>query len=479
VGQDIQSSGFSREDLDKFNIRLKEETDLLRSWFDSNSFCTDYPMIGIELEGWLIDENSLPNPRAPKFLEQLSNSQIVPEISTFNFEINSNPYRFSDDVFSSLANELSDIWTECESSAEKLNSKAILMGTLATLRPEMLSLDYISSNKRFLVMNNQVMNFRKGEPLKIHLEGKDEVKLEVDSVITECAATSLQIHLGVNQENAKRYYNASLISSAFTVAMSANSPYFFGKELWDESRIAAFEQSVEMKSFKGRNGDIITRVTMGDGYIQDSLFELFDENQKLYPVLLPELDQNSSHENLDHLKLHNGTIWRWTRPIIGESPGGKKHLRIEQRTPSSGPTIVDSIANSVFFVGLCDYLAQLEVAPEELLSFQDNRDNFYLASKQSLYCRVTWLDGKKHDMIKLIKHELLPGIKESLMKRNISKKDIEYYIDYIIQGRLDSGINGARWQKAWIHCHGKKFQQLMEVYAENQKSGKPVHEWSL
>jgi hypothetical protein len=479
VGQDIQSSGFSREDLDKFNIRLKEETDLLRSWFDTNEFCTDEPMIGIELEGWLVDENSLPNPQAPEFLKALDHEQIVPEISTFNFEINSNPYKFTKDAFTSLLNEVNDIWSKCEASANKLDSKVILMGTLATLRPEMLSLDYISSNNRYLVMNNQVMNFRKGEPLKIHLEGKDEVKLEMDSVITECAATSLQIHLGVNQKNAKRYYNASLISSAFTVAMSANSPYFFGKELWDESRIAAFEQSVEMKSFKGRNGDIVTRVTMGDGYVEDSLFELFDENQKSYPVLLPEINKDSELRDLDHLKLHNGTIWRWTRPIIGDSPGGKKHLRIEQRTPSSGPTVVDSIANSVFFLGLCDYLAQMEVAPESLLSFEENRDNFYLASKQSLYCRVNWIDGKKHDMIKLIKNELLPGIKESLLKRGISKKDIEYYIDYIIQGRLDTGINGARWQKAWIHCHGKKFQELMEVYAENQRSGKPVHEWSL
>lgn len=328
-------------------------------------------------------------------------------------------------------------------------------------------------------MNNQIMDFRNGEPLHIHLEGKDEIDIDMDSVITECAATSLQIHLGVNQQNAKRYYNASLIASAFAVAVSANSPYFFGKELWDESRIAAFEQSVEMKDFKGRGGEYVTRVTMGDGYVQDSLFELFKENIDLYSVLLPELQESSPLENLDHLKLHNGTIWRWTRPIIGDSPNGKKHLRIEQRTPSSGPTIADSIANSMFFLGLCDFLARMAKAPEDLLSFYDNKENFYLASKQSLYCRVTWLDGKKHDMIHLIKNQLLPGIKESLQKRKIAQEDIDYYIGSIIQGRLDTGINGARWQKAWIHFHGKKFQELMEVYVENQKSGKPVHLWSL
>lgn len=479
MGQDIQSSRFSQEDLEKFKKRLEQETNLLKSWFDENSFCKASPKIGIELEGWLVDKNSLPAPKSPDFLNSLSHKQIVPEISTFNFEINSNPYPFTGKSFRELSDEMNSIWSSCNKAALSLNIRPVLMGTLATLRPEMLSLDYISSNNRYRVMNNQIMDFRNGEPLHIHLEGKDEIDIDMDSVITECAATSLQIHLGVNQQNAKRYYNASLIASAFAVAVSANSPYFFGKELWDESRIAAFEQSVEMKDFKGRGGEYVTRVTMGDGYVQDSLFELFKENIDLYSVLLPELQESSPLENLDHLKLHNGTIWRWTRPIIGDSPNGKKHLRIEQRTPSSGPTIADSIANSMFFLGLCDFLARMAKAPEDLLSFYDNKENFYLASKQSLYCRVTWLDGKKHDMIHLIKNQLLPGIKESLQKRKIAQEDIDYYIGSIIQGRLDTGINGARWQKAWIHFHGKKFQELMEVYVENQKSGKPVHLWSL
>jgi hypothetical protein len=353
------------------------------------------------------------------------------------------------------------------------------MGTLATLRPDMLSMDCISSNKRYKLMNDEVMKFRKNEPVKIHLEGKDEFRIEMDSVITECAATSLQIHLGVSLETAKRYYNASLISSAFTVALSANSPYFFGKELWDESRIAAFEQSVEMKSYLQDKNEFITRVTLGKDYVKHSLFELFEENQRDYPVLLPEVHPEANTEDFSHLNLHNGTIWRWTRPIVGDSGDGKKHLRIEQRTPSAGPTIVDSIANSVFFLGLCDYLAQMEEAPEDLLSFKDNSDNFYIAAKQSMYCRVTWLDGHKHDIVKLIKDELLPGIKESLTKRGVDKKDIDYYIGEIIEGRLNKGLNGARWQKAWIHHHGKKFQELMEVYIENQKSGQPVHTWSI
>ncbi len=479
MGQEIESSQFDSEDLKLFKEKLKQETKVLKSWFDDSRFEKEQAKIGIELEGWLLDKDYLPAAIGNEFLAHLNNPQVVPEISTFNFEINSSPYPFKGDSIDLLKKEMESIWKSCCESADALESIPTFMGTLATLRPDMLSLDCISSNKRYKAMNDEVMRFRKQKPVSIHLEGKDEFRIEMDSVITECAATSLQIHLGVSQKEAKRYYNASVISSAFTVAVSANSPYFFGKELWDESRIAAFEQSVEMKSYLENKNEFITRVTLGADYVKESLFELFEENEKDYLVLLPEVHPELEAEEFAHLKLHNGTIWRWTRPIIGESGEGKKHLRIEQRTPSAGPTIVDSIANSVFFLGLCDYLAQMETPPEDLLSFKDNKENFYTAAKQSMYCRVTWLDGEKHDIVKLIQSDLLPGIKTCLLKRGVAKKDIDYYIGEIIQGRLDKGINGARWQKAWIHHHGKKFQELMEVYIKNQKSGQPVHTWSI
>jgi hypothetical protein len=478
MGQEIHQQHFSEKDMAEFQKRLRDETKILKSWFDKDIFSKNSPMTGIELEAWLVDNDMLPDPVGEEFLKSLNDKQVVPEISRFNFEINSDPYDMTGKVLSTLQSELNTIWKKCENHAKDMNSNALMMGTLATLRPNMLSLEYLSPNNRYSVMNQQVMNFRHGKPMKIKLEGKDELELEMDSVIAECAATSLQIHMGVTQENAKRYYNASVISSAFVTALSANSPYFFGKELWDESRIMTFEQAVEMNSYRGKGGKNITRVTLGNDYVHNSMLELFLENLDGYPVLLPEVHEGPA-EDLSHLQLHNGTIWRWTRPIIGIEKNGNHHLRIEQRTPSAGPTVHDSIANTAFFLGLCDYLATLETPPEDQLSFEDNRDNFYKAAKQSLYCRVKWTDGKLHDINELITNKLLPGVKQCLEKRGFDKEDLEFYIDHIIGGRLKKGINGARWQKAWIHSHGKRFQELMEVYLKNQASGTPVHEWKI
>lgn len=477
MGKDILANGYSEEDVQRFLKGLKQETDLLKSWFDNDSFAVDMNKTGIELEAWLVDENMLPDPFSTEFLNALNDPKVVPEIAKFNFEINSDPHDLKGKVFSSLEKELKDLWSNCEKTAQSFKKHAMLVGTLPSLRPNMLSMDYLSPQNRYSVMNNQVMRMRDGKPLYLRLEGKDNLYMYMDSVIAECAATSLQIHLSVNQANAKRYYNASMIASPFIIALSANSPYLFGKELWDESRIAIFEQAVDLDA-KTCSGESIKRVTLGNGYIKESLFELFEENLKDYPVLLAEASDDKP-EDLTHLNLHNGTIWRWNRPIVGVSSDGIPHLRIEQRTPSAGPTIVDSIANTMFYIGLVDFLANHEIVPENVITFDEAIHNFYKASRQSFFCRVRWIDGKLHDIKDLLTYEIFPHVKHALLKRGIDKAEVEFYMDGIILQRLKKGVNGAIWQKAFIHMHGKRFQELMETYIEKQYSGKPVHEWEL
>ena len=477
MGKEIQGKGYTQEDLDTFQAKLEEETKLLKSWFDEKKFAKDMSKTGIELEAWLVDNDMLPDPYGPDFLDELSHKQVVPEIAKFNFEINSNPYDLKGNCFSKLEKEMTNIWKSCEETAKRNNRHALLVGTLPSLRPHMLSMEYLSPQNRYAVMNEQVMKMRDGKPLYIRLEGKDSLYMYMDSVIAECAATSLQIHLSVNQENAKRYYNASVLASPYLIALSANSPYFFGKELWDESRIAVFEQAVDLDA-KACSGKSIKRVTLGNDYVKDSLFELFDENLNDYPILLAE-HNDSKPEDLTHLNLHNGTIWRWTRPIVGMGSDGVPHLRIEQRTPSAGPTVVDSMANSMFFIGLTDYIANHPNIPEENVFYSEARHNFYKASRQSFFCQIRWIDGKLYDIKDLLQYEIFPHVKQALLKRGLDKGEVEYYMDEIIFQRIKKGVNGAVWQKAFIHMKGKRFQELMECYIENQYTGKPVHLWEI
>ncbi len=478
MGKEIQHEGYSAEDFKKFKDKIEQETKTLEHWFKEKRFSSGNHHVGIELEAWLVNENMLPDPYAPEFLDKLNHPQVVPEIAKFNFEINSTPYPLKGGAFSSLNLELDKIWKSCSEIANKDAKHAMLVGTLPTLRPHMLELQYLSPQNRYNVMNERVMQMRDGKPLYIRLEGKDNLYMYMDSVIAECAATSLQIHLSVDQDQAKRYYNASMIASSFLIALSANAPYFFGKELWDESRIAIFEQAVDLDC-KNQSGKTIKRVTLGNGYVKESMFELFAENAHDYPILLAETEDKAAPDDLWHLRLHNGTIWRWTRPVLGMNDDGTPHLRIEQRVPSSGPTVADSVANSAFFIGLVDYLANHEIVPEEQIFFDEAIHNFYKAARQSFFCKVRWIDGKLHDMKDLLQYEIFPHVKQALIKRGINKEDVKYYLDDIIYPRLSRGVNGAIWQKAFIHMHGKRFQELLEAYIKNQASGKPVHEWEL
>src|SRR5262249_37326105 len=158
-------------------------------------------------------------------------------------------------------------------------------------------------------------------------------------------STSQQFHLQISLAESVRFYNAALISSAPLVALAANSPILFDRLLWHETRIPLCEQALDVGV--GR----FPRVSFGSGYAERSLEECFVENREQYAVMLP-LAMDEPSEQVAHIRLHNGTIWRWNRPIIGFDGPGRPHLRIEQRVPAAGPTITDMMADMAFYLGL-------------------------------------------------------------------------------------------------------------------------------
>ena len=184
--------------------------------------------------------------------------------------------------------------------------------------------------------------------MHVKIQGNETFFLDTTSIIHEAGTTSLQIHLQVDFPSAKDFYNAFLIASPIMSALCANSPFIFGKELWDESRIPLFEQVISLAVKQGEQK--VSRVGLGHAFVNQCVSELFEHNL-LHPILLPET-KNSSKEKLQHLVFHNGTIWRWNRPLIGFDEENNIHFRVEHRVPSSGPTLVDMQANILFFIGL-------------------------------------------------------------------------------------------------------------------------------
>jgi hypothetical protein len=357
-----------------------------------------------------------------------------------------------------------------------MDAQLAMMGTLPVLDEALLTMQNMSEVERYRALNEQVFKLRKGKPIRLDILGTDHLVSTHYDVMLEAAATSFQIHLQVSPENSVRYYNASVLSSLPLLAAAANSPFLFGKDLWDETRIPLFEQSVntDERGSIGHTGH--SRVTFGHGWCKHSILELFEENIALYPVLLPTL-RDHDETKLWHLLLHNGTIWRWNRPLIGTETA-ELHLRIEQRVVPAGPTIPDAIANAAFYFGLARYLAVQETPPESLVEFKQVRDDFYRVARHGLAAEICWLGSEPVNIRELILEDLLPCARTGLEALGIDESDIDHYLG-VIQARVESELNGACWQRRYVQRHQCSMHELTETYVRNQNSGKPVHEWLI
>jgi len=478
MGDEIPSSHFCKQDFEQFLQRLNEESLLLRQWFEDDHFADEWPRGGFELEAWLVDNECRPAPLNKEFLQLSGNPLIVPELARFNVELNGDPQRLSGDALSIIEAELLETWRHSNTVAAQLEASLQMVGILPTVREHELTLANISATERFRALNEQVFRQRKGRPLVLDIQGIESLHTTHRDVMLEAAATSFQIHFQVAMKRAVRFYNAAQILSAPMVAVSANSPYLFGRALWEETRIPLFEQSVALESSESvHHDDVVDRVSFGFGYARESLFECFEENLTHYPVLLP-VELGEVGDRLAYVRLHNGTIWRWNRPLIGFDEGGVPHLRIEHRVVPAGPTVIDGVANAAFFFGLVQAVGSSATPPESLLAFEDCRHNFYSAARYGLQSRPLWLHGKTVCMAALLLEELLPLAKSGLEALQISPSDISRYLG-VIEQRVLRRQNGAVWQRAYVEQHHADMQQLAKGYLERQRSGEPVYAWTV
>lgn len=474
MGQEIDDRDYIDEGV--FRARLRDETRLVANWFKQDSFHHfDHPMIGAEVEAWLVDANQLPAPENAAFLGQLNEELATTELARFNFELNLDPAPLAGG-FPAMKDQLDALWSRCRACSEAMGLQPLIIGIPPTLINDMLSLDTMTPSNRYKALNERVMAVR-GNPTKVSIERREKLEFAQNHLMIEAACTSLQTHLAVNAGMDARTFNAAQIVAAPLTAVSANSPFLYGRRLWEETRIPAFEQAIGINSFRSRGGARVGRVTFGAGWLRRSMMELFLENIDGHDVLLPIIE-DAPVEALRHFKLQNGTLWRWNRPIVGADANGNPHLRIENRVTPAGPTAIDMMANAAFFVGLTLYLANLEDAPESGMDFEVARSNFYACARRGLGATITWHDGQTYDVQRLIHDRLVDQAETGLIEAGVERIEAKRFIDPI-RGRAQNGMNGAAWQRGWVNCYGRDFQGLTAVYLENQNKGRPVHTWTL
>ena len=446
--------------------------------------------IGAEQEMFLIDRYLRPAPVSLEVLKQANDSRLTTEIARFNLEANLTPLDLSDNCFTRMEEELSEVIALARESAATQNADVLLSGILPTLHKSDLTLDNITPVPRYYELNRGVMGMR-GGPLSIHIKGLDELQLTHDNIMMESCNTSFQVHFQSNAEEFANHYNVAQAITAPVLAVAVNSPLLFGQRLWQETRVALFQHSTDERSRPQLARNQPTRVSFGECWLQHSVIELFhDQITRFRPITIVPPDENpfavlarGETPSLSALRMHNGTVWRWNRACYGVH-NGVPHLRIENRALPSGPSIVDEIANAAFFTGLMLGVPKAYGEIATRMDFDDAKLNFFRAARHGLDAQFQWIDGQSHNAVMLILDQLLPLARRGLSDARVSSEDIDKYLG-IIEERARGGQTGARWIMKSLAAIGSSAskdatqRRLTSEILANQKQSQPVHRWPV
>jgi len=412
------------------------------------------------------------------------------ELAQFNIEINIPPKLLAGEVFSGLETDIRASLNHADDVADEAGADVVMIGILPTVRPEHLTEDTFSSNPRYALINEQVFAAR-GEDIHLSIDGVERISAYADTIAPEAACTSVQLHLQVNPETFAAHWNASQAIAGVQLAMGANSPFFFGKELWRETRIALFEQSTDTRPEELKAQGVRPRVWFGERWIT-SIFDLFEENVRYFPALLPVCEEEDPVEvlaggdipRLQELRLHNGTVYRWNRPIY-DVVRGRPHLRVENRVLPAGPTVVDILANAAFYYGLLAVLTTQDRPIWSQMSFSTAEENFHIAAKNGIEASVFWPGLGSVAVTELVLRRLLPLAYEGLDSWGVDPANRDRLLG-IVERRCLTGRNGASWQvetarrieAAGTTDRAEVMRMMLREYLPRMHSNTPVHEWT-
>ncbi len=490
MGEDITALTFTREDRQLYREKVHRCLDVLARMLEESRFEFEQPQTGMEVELNLVDEDGRPSLRNAEVLDHIDDPSFVQELGRFNLEINVPPKSLRADGVDQYEAEVRDALNAAEARAWEIGAHMVMIGILPTLFDEHMTPESLSSNPRFAMLDQQLLLAR-GEDLRIDIRGEQEVlSVFADSIIPEAACTSVQFHLQVSPDEFAQTWNAAQCLAAVQVAIGANSPFFLGTRLWNETRIALFTQAADTRTVELKAQGVRPRVWFGERWIT-SVFDLFEENTAYFPALLPIINDEDPVTVLDaggtpmlhELRLHNGTVWRWNRPVY-DIAEGTPHLRVENRVLPAGPTVVDMLANGALYFGALKTLATQERPLWSQMAFATAEENFTNAAISGIDSTVFWPGMGELPVSELALRRLLPLAHDGLREWGVDDAIRERLLG-IIEGRCTTGRNGATWQSeavATLEARGLDRREALRImtreYVDRMHSNEPVHTWS-
>jgi gamma-glutamyl:cysteine ligase YbdK (ATP-grasp superfamily) len=490
VGRDIQAIKISGEDRRRYRDKVRRSLDVFARMLRERMFEENPSTVGQEIELNLVDEHGMPSMGNAAALDAIASPAWATEVGQFNLEINVPPRTLDGDSLATLETELRAELDNADTRARTVGSRLVMIGILPTLTEHDVAEDSMSANDRYKVLNEQIFAAR-GEDMRIEIEGAEQLLTHTDSITPESACTSVQLHIQVSPDAFADYWNAAQSIAGVQVALAANSPYLFGRQLWHETRITLFEQATDTRSDELKEQGVRPRVWFGERWIT-SVFDLFEENLRYFPALLPICEDEDPLAVLDagaipelaEMSLHNGTIYRWNRPVYG-IVAGRPHLRVENRVLPAGPTIADVCANAAFYYGLVRSLAEADRPIWTQMSFATASENLHEAARHGLDAQLYWPGVGDTPVSELILRRLLPLARDGLSRWGVDDAAAGRLLG-IIERRCLSGQNGSAWQIAMVDKltqggldRREALRRMTQAYIDRMHSNEPVHTWSV
>src|SRR5580692_10373541 len=487
MGRDVPAMIVSQQDRRAYREKVRQCLDVFARMLRECRFDVQPHHVGLEIELNLVDEDCLPAMTSAKVLEAISDPGWATELGLFNLEINVPPQQLTADALAALEASVLTKLAHAAECARSAGSTMLMIGILPTVRPRDVTADAMSANPRYQLLNDQMIAAR-GEDMRICIDGPERLLTHADTIMPEAACTSVQFHLQVSPESFGSYWNAAQAVAGVQVALAANSPFLFGRELWRETRLPLFEQVTDTRPEELKEQGVRPRVWFGERWIT-SVFDLFEENLRYFPALLPlrededpvaALDCGQAPE-LSEMTLHNGTVYRWNRPVYAVEDG-KPHLRVENRVLPAGPTVVDVMANAAFYYGVVRALAEAERPIWTRMSFSAAAENLANGARNGIDARVYWPGLGQVPVTELMLRRLLPMAWEGLSQWGVDSPDAERLLG-VIEQRCLTGRTGATWQVETVHAlngptdRRSALIRMTQGYIERMAANEPGHRW--
>ncbi|HEY5031279.1 MAG TPA: glutamate--cysteine ligase [Actinomycetes bacterium] len=488
MGDEVAARVFTREDRQRYREKVHRCLDVLARMLSDQMFDFDHPMTGMEIELNLVDDVGDPSMRSTEILALIDDPAFQTELGRFNLEINVRPTALAGDALVELESDVRSQLNAAQAKASAAQAGLVMIGILPTLLREHVTHEAITEYPRYSLLDEQILMAR-GEDLHIAISGVEDLETYADTIAPEAACTSLQLHLQVGPDTFANSWNAAQCLAGVQVALGANSPYFLGRELWRESRIAVFTQATDTRSVELKAQGVRPRVWFGERFVTN-VFDLFEENLRYFPALLPVVEDEDpvavfeagGTPALQELRLHNGTVYRWNRPVYAVVDG-RPHLRVENRVLPAGPSVVDVMANAAFYYGVVRTLSEGERPVWTQMSFQAASDNFTAGATRGIDAQVFWPGSGEVPVTELVLRRFLPMAHEGLDRWGVTPAVRDRLLG-VIEQRCKTGRNGAVWQTDTVHRREAAGESRLEAlrhmthsYAELMHANEPVHTW--